>query len=264
MRKQKNYKAFTLIELLVVIAIIALLMGILMPALQKIKEQAQEITCRSNLRQYGIAMYMYLDDNDGRFPAPSTCMVANQEPVDGYQRYCRWHDPRYPADGPLWEYIPAEKVNLCSTFKVLSKQMGVNHPYHDPQIPVIPFFGYAMNGFLGRSKIDNDRGALKLSAVTRSRGKVFVFSEENMWERGGDASVLNDNALMPNGRDWFGTFHGANASDLDSGSVNAVFLDNHVQKVWSGFREPYTETSDLEFGRMEKYGWPHKDPPENL
>ena len=263
MKRQKTHKAFTLIELLVVIAIIAVLMAILTPTLQRVREQAKNITCRSNLRQYGLAMYMYLDDYDSRFPAPSTCMVANQEPVPGYQRYCRWHDPRYPADGPLWRYIPMAKVNLCPTFKVLAKQMGAVHPYHDPEIPVIPFFGYAMNGFLGRSKIDDDKGALTLLDITRSRAEVFLFSEENMWERGGDTSVLNDNALMPNGRDWFGTFHGTRGSDLNGGSVNAVFVDGHVQEVSSGFKEPYTDTSNREFGKFEKYGWPHKAPPEN-
>jgi prepilin-type N-terminal cleavage/methylation domain-containing protein/prepilin-type processing-associated H-X9-DG protein len=263
MKKQKTYKAFTLIELLVVIAIIALLMGILMPALQRIKEQAQEVACRSNLRQYCLAAHMYTDDYNARFPNPSTCMVANPSPEDNYPSYCRWHDPRYPADGPLWRYIPAEKVNLCPTFKVLAKQMGAVHPYHNPEIPVIPFFGYAMNGFLGRSKIDDDKGALTLLDITRSRAEVFLFSEENMWERGGDTSVLNDNALMPNGRDWFGTFHGTRGSDLNGGSVNAVFVDGHVQEVWSGFREDYADTSDREFGKFEKYGWPHKYPPEN-
>ncbi|MHC4477752.1 MAG: prepilin-type N-terminal cleavage/methylation domain-containing protein [Planctomycetota bacterium] len=263
MKKQKTYNAFTLIELLVVIAIIAVLMAILTPTLQRVREQAKNITCRSNLRQYGLAIHIYLEDYDSRFPAPSTCMVATQEPEPGYQRYCRWHDPRYPADGPLWRYIPIEKVNLCPTFKVLAKQMGVVHPYHDPGIPIIPFFGYAMNGFLGRSKIDDDKGALTIVDITRSRAEVFLFSEENMWERGGDTSVLNDNALMPNGRDWFGTFHGTRGSDLNGGSVNAVFVDGHVQEVWSGFREDYADTSDREFGKFEKYSWPHKNPPEN-
>ena len=60
--------AFTLIELLVVIAIIAVLMAIMMPALQRVKEQAQEMTCRGNLRQYGLAQVLYLDDYDGRYP----------------------------------------------------------------------------------------------------------------------------------------------------------------------------------------------------
>ena len=58
-------RGFTLIELLVVIAIIALLMGILMPALSAVKEQAKEISCRANLRQYGIAHSIYLNDFDG-------------------------------------------------------------------------------------------------------------------------------------------------------------------------------------------------------
>ncbi len=59
---------FTLIELLVVIAIIALLMGIIIPVLGKVREQGRTISCRSNLRQYGMATRMYLDDNDLYFP----------------------------------------------------------------------------------------------------------------------------------------------------------------------------------------------------
>ena len=55
--------AFTLIELLVVIAIIALLMAILMPALQRVKEQAKSVVCLSNLKQIAEAVYAYAVDN---------------------------------------------------------------------------------------------------------------------------------------------------------------------------------------------------------
>lgn len=65
-------RGFTLIELLVVIAIIALLLAILMPALRKAKETAKEISCRSNLRSVGIAILMYLDDNDRKLADPKS------------------------------------------------------------------------------------------------------------------------------------------------------------------------------------------------
>jgi len=64
----KHRRGFTLIELLVVIAIIALLMAILMPALQRVKKQAKGVICQSNLKQWGTIWSMYADDNNGMFP----------------------------------------------------------------------------------------------------------------------------------------------------------------------------------------------------
>jgi len=58
---------FTLVELLVVIAIIALLMSILMPALSRVRNQAQTIRCAANLKQWGLIFNLYADDYDGRF-----------------------------------------------------------------------------------------------------------------------------------------------------------------------------------------------------
>ena len=64
-----NYReGFTLIELLVVIAIIAVLMGILMPALRTAKEQGRMAVCLSNLRQIGLASQLYAEDNDLKVP----------------------------------------------------------------------------------------------------------------------------------------------------------------------------------------------------
>ncbi|MEJ2701268.1 MAG: type II secretion system protein [Sedimentisphaerales bacterium] len=61
-------KGFTLIELLVVIAIIALLMAVLMPALQRVRKQAKAVLCRANLKEWGLVWAMYTDENNGKFP----------------------------------------------------------------------------------------------------------------------------------------------------------------------------------------------------
>jgi len=91
----KKRRGFTLIELLVVIAIIAVLMGILMPALQTVRKQARAVMCRANLKQWGSIWNLYLNDSEYKFPVR-------------YGNSGRWIDT-------LWNYYKNEDFRLCPT-----------------------------------------------------------------------------------------------------------------------------------------------------
>lgn len=114
-RKIKQNKAFTLIELLVVITIISLLIAVLLPALAAARSAARSISCMSNQRQVGLAMFTYLNDHDFHFPAYT-------EMKDGYTtgRPIYWTRSLYNGG-----YVSTVKAYLCPSFR------GNYHPFSE-------------------------------------------------------------------------------------------------------------------------------------
>ena len=237
----KIKRGFTLIELLVVISIIALLLAILMPALGVVKERAKFTICKSNLRSYGFLAIMYTSDNDSWMPNPWTNFYSQWEFPGEPHRYCRWHNSDYNLEkypefaGPFWSYLEVKDIHLCPTFISIAKKYGTEHPHHVETVAIEPNYNYSMNTFLGEKKMSNIK---RLS-------DIFFFGEENIWlnQEYNSVYAFNDTAFAHDMGDWFGTFHNIKGGDRESGTVNAVFLDGHVQNVdredtgkFSGYR----------------------------
>jgi len=232
-------KGFTLIELLVVISIIALLMAILMPALQKVRKQAKEVMCQSNLKQWGVVWAMYTSDNNGYFPTIQR---------GGEGGYARWVEDTRP-------YYSNTKLCLCpeATKSLLE---GGRHPFASRPIVFADeryrgeeshLMSYAFNAWLYNPPADqktlrhgqNTKYCWRTCNVKGVSNIPLNF--DAIW-RGCAPSYSNEPPSFEG--DWWGVNHMSHICITRHGKkINMVFLDCTVRKV------PLKELWDLDWHR---------------
>lgn len=147
-------KGFTLIELLVVISIIGILIGLLLPAVQKVREAANRIQCANNIKQLGLATQNFATTYDGKLPtikhqvAPGSygsVMVALMPYLEQENLYKAYIDPLNMTPSSLNPAPPTKynSLNIKNPFKCPT----------DPQIALygIPFKGWALTSYAGNA-----------------------------------------------------------------------------------------------------------------
>ncbi len=159
-------RAFTLIELLVVIAIIALLMAILVPTLSKAREGAREVSCRSNLRNIGTGITMFLQDNDYK--------PFNNNANNGFYWYDNAGKLRPTTDGNAYwgvayfDYVKDPAIFGCPSFRSVAE--GLIYANDDPKLIYNAAYTLPREFFY-----DNVKGATRTTLSTiRPQGEFIV------------------------------------------------------------------------------------------
>ncbi|MCK6486829.1 MAG: DUF1559 domain-containing protein [Planctomycetes bacterium] len=191
-------RAFTLIELLVVVAIVAVLAGMLLPAVNQVRSAARGAVCANNLRQLGIGFQAYAGDWDGRLAVYDS---GQNTPWHQWFYHCL---PPYFEDGRTWA-----RVVDCPSFKVAT---GYTHDY-------------TLNQSLGLDGGNGLRLPRPLAQIAQPAATVLSWDSARGWNTVARFDIQGLNGSGP------GMTH---FTEVHNGRASILFVDGHIAA--NGFR----------------------------